>query len=218
MPPDPVRSSIILDLNSAFPVYAAERFDTIRQRKPAVLQDAGLVAASGLPFLQFPNDGRCPAGGWIAQGYALDQTRDHIDVVGSRGRSQDRHAGCLGLELDAGAGVRDWETELANETGPAVENFVAGFFAPGLAVAYNLSLPRGSGVFFDFRYVGPTAPFWGVISGVSFPVSVATSIIDPLPSQLADVAFGTPGATFSLTTATPDFGDMGGVRSQALSA
>ena len=114
------------------------------------------------------------------------------------------------LKPDAGAGVRHSETELANETGPAVENFVAGFFAPGLAVAYNLSLPRGSGVFFDFRYVGPTAPFWGVISDVSFPVTVATSIIDPLPSQLTDMAFGTAGATFSLTDLPSDFGNGAG--------
>ena len=118
---------------------------------------------------------------------------------------------CPTLEPDAGFGVRDWETELANETGPAVENFVAGFFAPGLAVAYRISLPRGTGIFFDFRYIGPTLPLWGVFSFVPFPVTIATSIIDPLPDQLPIELFGEPGGSFALTTDAPDFGNQGGV-------
>lgn len=77
-----------------------------------------------------------------------------------------------------------------------METFRAGFFAPGLTpgtggvAIYTLRLPRGTGFFFDFRYLGPTLPFWGVFSRVPFPVTIATSIVDPLPSPLLDIPFG----------------------------
>jgi hypothetical protein len=111
---------------------------------------------------------------------------------------------CRTLEPGAGFGVRDWEVELANETGPAVERFVAGFFAPGLAARYLLTIPLGTGWWFDFRYVGPTVPLFGVFSRLPSPVDIATSIVDPFSiNPLPPVSFDDP--TVCGNNCTPTF-------------
>jgi hypothetical protein len=101
------------------------------------------------------------------------------------------------LEPGAGFGVRDWEVELANDTGAAATpSFIAAFRAPGLAQAWVIPpLLAGQGVFIDLRYIGPTLPLFGVSSFLPFSIDLATSIIDPPISMtpLAPEAFSIPG-------------------------
>ena len=104
---------------------------------------------------------------------------------------------CGTLEPGAGVGVRDWEVELANDTGAAVTpSFIAAFRAPGLAQAWIIpALLAGQGVLIDLRYVGPTLPLFGVFSFLPFSIDLATSIIDPPISStpFAPEVFSIPG-------------------------
>jgi len=120
---------------------------------------------------------------------------------------------CPTLEPGAGPGVRYWQVELANEgpTGPAVETYNAGFFAPGLDVVYRVTIPRGDGILFNFQYFGPTQPLFEFLSTVPSPIDLETSIVDPMDPLLADACFGmASGCSFALTTAQPNFVDIAG--------
>lgn len=97
---------------------------------------------------------------------------------------------CRTLEPGIGAGFRDWEVEIANEAGPAVETFNAGFHAPGINRVFRVVLPLGTGDFFNSRYPGPTLPLFGVFSTLWVPVTLASSIVDPPISDIP-VPFGT---------------------------
>ena len=103
---------------------------------------------------------------------------------------------CPTLEPGAGFGIRDWEVELANDTGgPATPAFIAAFRAPGLAQAWIIpALLPGQGVLIDLRYIGPTLPLFGVASFLPFSIDIATSIIDPFSfTPFAPEPFAAPG-------------------------
>jgi hypothetical protein len=140
---------------------------------------------------------------------------DRPVVGGGRCRSFVDGEICPTLEPGLGPGLRDWEIEIANDApnGPAVERFRAGFFAPGLAAVYFVSIPHGDGIFFNFFYAGPTLPLFEVFSTVRAPVDLATSIFDPM-GPIPDACFGDiSGCSFMLAPpGTPsDFGTPSGV-------
>jgi hypothetical protein len=93
-----------------------------------------------------------------------------------------------GTVENAVVGLRVWETVIQNQSG-APRTFWAGFFAPGLANWYLLTLPDTDWAYFALPYVGPTEPLWAVVSGLPFPIVMTTSIVDPFsftPIELCD--------------------------------
>jgi len=119
------------------------------------------------------------------------------------------------LTLPMRRGPQDWEVELGNfgPAAPAVESYFAGFFAPGLAVVYRVTIPRGDGILFDFTVPRAGLPVFWDFSTVRAPIDIATTIFDPMSTGTTVGCYGgIAGCSFSLAPpGTPyQFGDVAG--------